>query len=146
MISLEEYCCSGSKRVLQQASISSQMLPNATLEIFHAIISSCLAPSALKPGLILSHYFMISLTWHMKFWSNRKYMTVSFLLLTIISSCSVSCGTCYMWLPAAVMITKGIIEALSVLITQEPYLVLFSASFLTRSWSTGVAMLEGAFE
>ena len=45
----------------------------------------------------------------------------------------------------AVVKTGGLKEARSVLVTLEPYLVFFSVSFLSRSLSTGVVMLEGAF-
>ena len=43
------------------------------------------------------------------------------------------------------LITRGSKEARSVLVSQEPYLVFYSASLLIRSHSTGVAMFERAF-
>ena len=57
IISLKGCGCSGSKRVLHSASISGQMLPNATSETYYTMISSCLAPSALKPGLNFKSLF-----------------------------------------------------------------------------------------
>ena len=46
---------------------------------------------------------------------------------------------------AAVVNTRGINVALSVLITLEPYLDFFSASFYSNSFSTGIDKFEGAF-
>ena len=45
---------------------------------------------------------------------------------------------------ADVVKTRGIKDALSVLIILDPYLVFFSVSFLSRSLSTGVDMFDGA--
>ena len=45
----------------------------------------------------------------------------------------------------ALIITRGTKEAHSVLVTEEPDLILFSALLLSRSLLTGVAMLKGAF-
>ena len=46
---------------------------------------------------------------------------------------------------AEVVNTKGMNEALSVLITLEAYFVFFSASFCSSSLSTGRDMFDGAF-
>ena len=64
------------------------------------------------------------------------------LLLTVISSAYLLWNLLHV---AAVLITRGSKEARSVLVTQEPYLVFYSASLLSRSHSTGVAMFERAF-
>ena len=53
----------GPKQVLQQGSISGQMLPNATLETFvynNFFILAFLALRAQKSELILSHYFIFN--------------------------------------------------------------------------------------
>ena len=66
------------------------------------------------------------------------------LLLTVISSKKslVEPATCT---SRAFIITKGTKEAHSVLASQEPHLVFYSALLLSGSQSTGVVMLERAF-
>ena len=64
------------------------------------------------------------------------------LLLTVISSAYLLWNLLHV---AAVLITRGSKEARSVLVTQQPYLVFYSASLLSRSHSTGVAMFERVF-
>ena len=64
------------------------------------------------------------------------------LLLTVISSVYLLWDLLH---EAAVLITRGSKEARSVLVIQEPYLVFYSASLLSRSQSTEVAMFERAY-
>ena len=87
-------------RIKTSITTSLNLKSNATSETFHTIVSSFLAPvaHALELGLILSHYFMISLTWHMKFRSKRSSVhDCIFLCFWRLSAQPVS-GTCYMWL------------------------------------------------